>query len=103
MAFEWGSQLIYASAYRLAGPLILAGIRPHIDGRSDMYGDAFFADYQRILDGDRTAFDRANARYDLAWTMIAPRYGTLIDRLDSDPAWQRIYGDRIAVIHRRRR
>ena len=82
MAFEWGSQLIYASAYRLAGPLILAGIRPHIDGRSDMYGDAFFADYQRILDGDRTAFDRANARYDLAWTMIAPRYGTLIDRLD---------------------
>lgn len=26
----------------------------------------------------------------------------LIRRLDSDPAWERIYADDIAVIHRRR-
>ena len=90
------------NGYGFGGPLILAGIRPYIDGRSDMYGDAFFADYQRILDGDRTAFDRAARRYDLEWTMLAPRYSALIGRLDSDPAWQRIYADQIAVIHRRR-
>lgn len=90
------------NGYDLGGPLILAGIRPYIDGRSDMYGDAFFADYQRILDGDQAAFDRAERRYGLRWTMLAPRYGALIRRLDTDPAWQRIYSDKVAVIHRRR-
>lgn len=88
--------------YSFGGPLIQAGIRPYIDGRQDMYGDAFVIDYQRILDGDRRAFDRAAMRYGLAYTMLAPRYPKLIDRLDSDPAWQRIYTDRNAIIHRRR-
>lgn len=90
------------NGYSFGGPLIAAGIRPYIDGRSDMYGDAFFSDYQRILDGDRPAFDRATARYGLRWTMLPPKYATLIARLDADPAWQRIYADRIAIIHRRR-
>jgi len=90
------------NGYGFGGPLILAGIRPYIDGRSDMYGDAFFADYQRILDGDRAAFDQAALRFDLRWTMLPPRYPALIGRLDSDPAWERIYADDIAVIHRRR-
>ncbi|MEO7814232.1 MAG: hypothetical protein ABIR87_02175, partial [Sphingomicrobium sp.] len=90
------------NGYGFGGPLIQAGIKPYIDGRSDMYGDAFFADYQRILDGDRAAFDRAATRYRLQWTMIAPKYEALNRRLDSDPAWQRIYADASAVIHRRR-
>ena len=67
-----------------------------------MYGDAFFADYQTILDGDQAAFDRAERRYGLKWTMLPPRYGKLIARLDSDPAWRRIHADRFAVVHRRR-
>ncbi len=90
------------NGYGFGGPLIQAGVKPYIDGRSDMYGDAFFADYQRILDGNRAAFDRAAARYGLQWTMIAPKYEVLNRRLDSDPAWQRIYADHIAIIHRRR-
>lgn len=88
--------------YSFGGPLIEAGIKPYIDGRQDMYGDAFVIDYQRILDGDRAAFDRAAARYGLRYTMLAPRYPKLIRRLDSDPAWERIYADKVAVIHRRR-
>jgi len=91
------------NGYGFGGPLILAGVRPYIDGRSDMYGDAFFADYQRILDGNRAAFDRAAGLFGLRWTMLPPRYGKLIARLDSDPAWERIYADRQAIIHRRRR
>ena len=67
-----------------------------------MYGDAFFADYRRILDGDRAAFDQAALRFGLQWTMVPTRYPVLIGRLDSDPAWERIYADEIAVIHRRR-
>jgi len=38
--------------YSFGGPLILAGIRPYIDGRADMYGDAFVADYTTIGNGD---------------------------------------------------
>ena len=89
--------------YSFGGPLIQSGIRPYIDGRSDMYGDAFFADYQQILNGDRGAFERAATRFDLRYTMLAPRYGKLIERLDSDPAWQRIYADPTAIIHRLRK
>ena len=90
------------NGYSFGGPLILAGIKPYIDGRQDIYGDAFFADYKRILDGDGAAFDRAARRYKLQWTMLPPSYPALIGRLDSDPAWQRIYADKVAVIHRRR-
>lgn len=90
------------NGYGFGGPLILAGIQPYIDGRQDMYGDAFFVDYQRILDGDRAAFDQAARRFNFRWTMLPPRYPALIARLDSDPAWERIYADDIAVIHRRR-
>ena len=90
------------NGYGFGGPLILAGIRPYIDGRQDMYGDAFFADYRRILDGDRAAFDQAVRRFAVQWTMVPPRYPALIKRLDSDPAWERIYADEIAIIHRRR-
>ena len=90
------------NGYGFGGPLILAGVKPYIDGRSDMYGDAFFADYQHILDGDVAAFDRAAQRYRLEWTMLPPKYDALIERLDSDPAWTRIHADPIAVIHRRR-
>ncbi|MEO6579676.1 MAG: hypothetical protein ABIN83_00810 [Sphingomicrobium sp.] len=88
--------------YSFGGSLIRSGIRPYIDGRADMYGDAFVIDYQHILSGDRAAFDRASERYGLQWTMIGPRYSKLIKRLDSDPAWERIYADRITVIHRHR-
>lgn len=90
------------NGYGFGGPLIQAGIKPYIDGRSDMYGDAFFADYQRILDGNRAAFDRAAARYRLQWTMLPPKFEALNRRLDSDPAWQRVYADENAIIHRRR-
>ena len=90
------------NGYGFGGPLILAGVRPYIDGRADMYGDDLVIDYQRILSGDRQAFDRAVARYSLRWTMLPPRYRALIERLDSDPAWERIYADKVAVIHRRR-
>lgn len=90
------------NGYGFGGPLILEGLKPFIDGRADMYGDDFVIRYRRILDGDKRSFDLAAARYDLRWTMLPPRYSMLITQLDSDPRWERIYADQIAVIHRRR-
>lgn len=87
--------------YSFGGPLILAGIRPYIDGRSDMYGDAFVTDYTRIADGDLDRFNRAVRRYGIQWTMLPPSL-PLTKALDGSPQWHRVYADRVGVIHVRR-
>ncbi|WP_118857501.1 hypothetical protein [Sphingomonas mesophila] len=89
------------NGYSFGGPLIRAGVPVYIDGRSDMYGDAFMRDYQRIVDGNAAALERAVRRYDIAWTMLPPRYDKLVANLDRDPAWRRVYADSVAIIHRR--
>lgn len=89
------------NGYSFGGPLILAGIRPYIDGRSDMYGDQFVADYFQIVSGNRARFEAAVDRYGIAWTMLPPRTG-LVAILDASPDWERIYTDDIGVIHVRR-
>ena len=87
--------------YSLGGPLIFAGIRPFIDGRADMYGDAFFADYMKIADGDLAVFDRAVKKYGIRWTILQAD-NRLLPKIDSSPEWQRIYSDHVGMIHVRR-
>ncbi len=84
--------------YSFGGSLILAGIRPYIDGRSDMYGDPFTLDYFRIAAGDVARWHAANARWHFGWTILPPR-SPLVAVLDRDPAWRRVYADATAVIH----
>jgi hypothetical protein len=87
------------NGYSFGGPLILAGIHPYIDGRSEMYGDAFFSDYVKMSDGDMARFNRAVARYNIRWTMLPNDDAVLISELDRSPAWRRLYSDREGVIH----
>ena len=58
------------NGYSMGGPLILSGIRPYIDGRGDMYGDA----HGRRLFADRArrwqAFDAAVQRWDIRWAIL---------------------------------
>ena len=89
------------NGYTFGGPLILAGVRPYIDGRADMYGDAFVLDYSRIMDGDRTRFDGIVRQYGIRWTML-PTHSTLAQALDRSPQWRRIYADNVGAIHVRR-
>ena len=84
--------------YGFGGSLILAGIRPYIDGRTDMYGDAFTLDYFTIARGDADRWHAANAKWHFRWTILPPR-SPVVARLDHDPAWRRLYTDEIAVIH----
>jgi hypothetical protein len=90
------------NGYTFGGPLILAGIKPYIDGRADLYGDAFVTDYDRITQGDAARFNRAVERYGIRWTMLPPSNQRLIETLDASPRWRRIYADRIGIIHVRR-
>lgn len=84
--------------YSFGGPLILAGIRPYIDGRSEMYGDSFVADYARIAGGDAGRFDRAVMKYNIRWAILPPT-NDLVVVLDRSNAWKRIYADKVGVIY----
>jgi hypothetical protein len=84
--------------YTFGGPLILAGIRPYIDGRGEIYGDAFVANYLKITDGDMHAFDEAVRRYDIRWTMLSPSQASLIHSIEASGEWRRVYADEIGVI-----
>jgi hypothetical protein len=86
------------NGYSFGGPLILAGIRPYIDGRADMYGDSFVLDYSRITDGDLARFNAVVQQYGIRWTML-PARSVLAQALDRSPQWKRIYSDRVGVIH----
>jgi hypothetical protein len=84
--------------YRFGGYLIGQHIAPYIDGRADMYGDAFLAAYGRLLDPDRAALTRVLDGRHVGWTILVP--GTPIARaMDEAPGWRRLRADRWSVIH----
>ncbi len=87
------------NGYSMGGPLILSGIRPYIDGRGDMYGDALVLDYQRILDGDLGALDQAVHKWNIRWAILPNRSTDLIGLLDRTPGWRQIYKDQVGVIY----
>ena len=88
------------NSYGFGGLLIFNGIAPYIDGRVDMYGDAFLDEHQRMLGGDMPLFRRVAQTRHLAWTIVSPRE-PLAAKLHAEPGWRRIYADEHAVIHAR--
>ena len=84
--------------YSFGGPLILAGIKPYVDGRAEIYGDAFVENYSKIIGGDMPAFNREVQRYGIRWTMLPREDQLLINDLESSHRWRRIYADRVGVI-----
>jgi hypothetical protein len=88
------------NSYDFGGYLIFKGVKPFIDGRSDMYGDAQFRRFLQIRGGDRPSLDAAVRRYGVAWTLLQPDE-PLVAVLDATPGWRRLYADRYAVVHQR--
>jgi hypothetical protein len=89
--------------YGFGGYLIYAGMRPFIDGRTELYGGPFTARHHRAVSlQDLADFLRLLDEYRIGATLLAPTTPAvaLLDRL---PAWERIYADDIAVVHRRRK
>lgn len=84
--------------YGMGGYLIFQGVRPYIDGRTDMYDAAFDRAYTAALNGDRAELDSILAERRIAWTLLAPSSGAA-RVLDAEPGWRRLYADRFAVIH----
>lgn len=88
------------NGYSMGGPLILAGIRPYIDGRGDMYGDAFVIGFSRISHGDAEAFRQAVRRWNIRWAVLPNQDKHLIS-LIGQSGWRKLYGDRVGAIYLR--
>ena len=86
--------------YGFGGYLIFKGVKPFIDGRSDMYGDAFTEAYFAAMGADQAGLDKFLDKHGIVWTIFAPR-DPVVAVLDRDPSWVRIYSDGVAVVHRR--
>jgi len=89
------------NSYDFGGYLIFEGVKPYIDGRADMYGDAFVRAYFEMMAPDAERLRRDLVQRDIAWTLLAPSEKA-VRVLDAMPDWSRAYADEFAVIHIRR-
>ena len=87
------------NGYSMGGPLILSGIRPYIDGRGDMYGDAHVLGFLTISHGDGRAFDEAVQRWHIRWAIIPNESNRLIALLNRSPDWRRIAQDKVGAVY----
>lgn len=86
-AYDWGGYLIYK------------GIPVFIDGRADMYRDAFVKEYVSALElRESDALGKLLDKYKVAWTLLPPE-SSAVALLDHLPGWRRQYADGTAVVH----
>jgi hypothetical protein len=86
--------------YSFGGYLIFAHVRPFIDARAELYGDAMLSLYDKIQAGDPAATESTLKRYDIAWTIFSPD-ARIVAILDHAPGWRRLYADAFAVVQAR--
>jgi hypothetical protein len=89
------------NSYEFGGYLDFVGIAPFVDGRTELYGEAFMLRYNRAVTlTDLPEFLRLLDEYRIQTTLLTPNTPAvaLLDRL---PDWRRVYADGIAVVHAR--
>jgi hypothetical protein len=86
------------NSYEFGGYLIFQHVRPFIDGRADMYGDAFMFAYLDAMRLDRTAFERIVQQYRIRWALLDAR-SPACAMIASMPGWRRLYADSTAVVY----
>lgn len=84
--------------YNFGGYLIFAHVRPFIDGRADLYGDAFMHQYLSATLPEKAALDTALRDHGVRWTILTPG-NPAVGLLDAMPHWCRLYTDEVAVVH----
>jgi hypothetical protein len=101
--FAPAAALAAAARHQVTGPvlndlnfgsyLIFAGVKPFVDGRADVYGDAFIKRYSKVDE-----LPNMLAQYRITWTLFAPNSARTV-LMDHLAGWRRIYADDIAVVH----
>jgi hypothetical protein len=91
------SQRVF-NEYSFGGPLILSGIKVYIDGRAEMYGDAFVTNYSQMTKNDFGAFERTVRRYNIQWVMLPLSEKYLVREIRKSGIWCEIYRDQLGMI-----
>ncbi|HEV2097896.1 MAG TPA: hypothetical protein VGR45_03100, partial [Stellaceae bacterium] len=89
------------NSLRFGGYLVFLGIPTFVDGRADLFGDAFLQRYAEAIGGVGDALPDLLKRYAVQWTLLEPQTPA-VSLLDLLPGWERVYADKYAVIHRRK-
>jgi hypothetical protein len=84
--------------YSVGGYLIFSGIAPFIDGRAELYGDAFIKRYVEAMLLNTDELPKLLNQYGIVWTLISPERPA-VALLDHLPSWRRLYADGTAVVH----
>ena len=58
--------------YGFGGYLIWSHVRPFIDARAELYGDAMLSLYSKLQAGDSGTVESTLKRYDIAWSIFPP-------------------------------
>jgi hypothetical protein len=87
---------------QFGGYLIWSGIPVFIDGRLEVYGDAFVRKYAQTLAlADVTKAYGVLDEYSIKWAILSP-YEPLVGELARNAAWEKAYADADAVVFVRR-
>jgi hypothetical protein len=84
--------------YSFGGYLIFSGVRPFVDSRVELYGDAFLERYAKIIGPDSAVIRSTLKADDVQWTIFDP-VSPVVGVMDHLPGWRRLYADRFAVVH----
>jgi len=90
-----GSNGPVLNAYNFGGYLIFRGYAPFVDGRVDMYGNAFISRYSAL-----DQLTELLKQYHIAWTIFEPSNPRTVV-MDNLSGWSRLYADDTAVVHLR--
>ncbi|WP_146166222.1 hypothetical protein [Trinickia symbiotica] len=85
------------NSYEFGGYLIFRHIKPFIDGRADLYGDAFITEYIAGVAQSRATLQHIIDKYDIRWALLAAGTPT-VDTISSLPHWRRLYADDVAAV-----
>jgi hypothetical protein len=80
------------------GYLVFRGIPTFIDGRIELFGNAFLARYLDGVGGDARVLGDLLDRWKISWALLEPRQGA-VGCLAHLPGWRRVYLDALAVIY----
>lgn len=86
--------------YDFGGFLISRGVATFIDGRSDLFGDAFLSEYIKaaMVPAKPETLAKYLDAHEIGWTLFQPARPA-VAALDTLPGWRRAYADDVAVVH----
>jgi hypothetical protein len=89
--YDWGGYLLW---------YLHPEYRSYIDGRADLHGDAFMEEYFRTYRGQRR-WQETLERRKVQSALVEPE-APIASLLRQDPAWEKVFEDRQAVVFVRR-